>query len=79
MVFCYGKVESPVIHMFESMIHMCTVRLWCPHSPNDTNSTEVAQLDATIGALHGEHPSIQLLKTVGKFLLRVFSRNKAEI
>ena len=79
MVFCYDKVESPVMLLFASTIHMCTVRLWCPHSPNDTNSTEVAQLDATIGTLHGEHPSIQLLKTVGKFILRVFGWNKAEI
>ena len=78
MILCYGKVVYPFIKPFHSMIHMYTVWPGGAHTPNDTNSTEMPQLNSTIGTPHGEHSSIQLLKPVGKVLVRVFGRDKAE-
>ena len=78
-ILCDDKVESPVILLLHGTVQMCTVIPWGLLFPSDSNPREVAQLDATIGAMRGEHSSIQLLKPVGKVLLRAFGRNKAEL
>ena len=58
---------------------MDTVGPWSRLSPSNTNSTKVAQLNATIGTVFSEHSSIQLLKSVGKVPLRIFGRDNAKI
>ena len=72
------KVESPVIHLFHSVVQMCTVGSWGSFSPSDSQSRKVAQVDATIGAVFSEHSSFHLSELVGKVLLRASSRHIAE-
>ena len=66
------------MQMFYSMVQMCTIQPWSILAPSNTNSREVVQLDATIGAVFGKHSTIQLLKAVGKILLGTLGRDKAE-
>ena len=78
-VLCDDKVESPLIHLLHSVVQMCTVGSWSPLSPSDSKSGEVAQLNATIGAVCGEYSSFHLSEPVRKVLLRAFSRHKGEL
>ena len=64
------KVDPPVrCLLFDGVVDLCTVGTWSPLSPSDSNTREVAQLDATIGTVCREHSSIQLLECVGEGLL----------
>ena len=78
-ILCDDKVKSPVIHLLHSVVQMCTVRSWSALSPSHSIPREVAQLDATIGAVCSEHSSIYLSEPVRKVSLRAFGRDKAEI
>ena len=78
-ILCDDKVESPVIHLLHSVVQMCTVGSRGASSPSHSIPREVAQLDATIGAVCGEHSSIYLSELVGKVFLRAFGRDEAEI
>ena len=68
------KVDPPVrCLLLDGVVDLCTVGTWSPLSPGDCNTREVAQLDATIGAVSREPSSIQLLECVGKGLLGTLS------
>ena len=77
-ILCDDKVESPVVHLLHSVVQMCTVRSRGALSPSHSIPREVAQLDATIGAVCSEHSSIYLSELVGKVSLGAFGRDKAE-
>ena len=78
-VLCNDKVVSPVMHLLHSVVQMCTVQPWDALSPRDSKPREVAQLDATIGALSGEDSSIHFSEDIGEVLLRAPGRDNAEI
>ena len=78
-ILCDDKVKSPVIHLLHSVVQMCTVRSRGALSPSHSIPREVAQLDATIGAVCSEHSSSHLSELVGKVFLRAFGRDEAEI
>ena len=79
-IFSDDKVDSPIgCLLFDGVVDLCTVGLWSPLSPSDYNPREVAQLDATIGAVCREPSSIQLLEYVGEGLLGTLGRDEVEI
>ena len=78
-ILCEDKVVSPVIRLFLSIVQMCTVSPWSLLSSSDSKPREVAQLDATVRAVSGEHSSIHTSEPVGKFLLRASGGDKAEV
>ena len=74
------KVDSPVrCLLFDGVVDLCTVGLWSPLSSTDSNTREVAQLDATIGAVCREPSSIQLFECVGEGLLGTLGGDEVEI
>ena len=78
-IFSDEKVESPVRWLLlYGVADLCTVGSWCPLFSSNSNTREVAQLDATIGAVCREPSSNQLLEYVGEFLLRTLSGNEVE-
>jgi len=77
-ILCDDKVVSPVIHLLCRAVAMSTVCLWSTHFPSDSKPREVAQLNAAIGAVCSEHPTIHLSEPVGKVSLGAFCRDKAE-
>ena len=77
-ILCDDKIVPPVVHLLHSVVQMCTVRSWSLLSPSHSIPREVAQLDATIGAVCGEYSSLHLSKPVGKVLLRTLGRDKVQ-
>ena len=77
-ILCDDKVVSPVIHLLHSAVAMSTVCLWSTRFPSDSKPREVTQLNAAIGAVCSEHPTIHLSEPVGKVSLGAFCRDKAE-
>ena len=79
-IFSDDKVESPIGCLFlDGVVDLCTVGPWSPLSSSDSNTREVAQLDATIGTVCREPSAIQLLECVGEFLLGTLGGYKVEI
>ena len=79
-IFSDDKVDSPVRCLFlDGVVDLCAIGSWSPHSSSDSNTREVAQLDATIGAVCREHSSIQLLECVGEGLLGTLGGDEVEI
>ena len=77
-ILCDHKVESWFIHLLHSVVQMSTVWSWGPTFPSDSNSREVVQLYAAVGAVYSEHSSNHLSELVGKVSLRTFCRDEAE-
>ena len=79
-IFSDDKVDCPVRRLFfDSVVDLRTVGSRSSLSPGDCNTREVAQLDATIGAVCREPSANQLLECVGEGLPGALGRDEVEI